>query len=71
VLLPFVLFLVLVIWALIDGEMYAKEAAIFGALWLALLLGTMFLPAFGIYLVVPMVLIDIYLLVKLVGNPTI
>jgi hypothetical protein len=68
---PFVLFLILVIWALIDGEMYLKEASIYGAIWLALLLGLFLMPGYGLWVVAPMCLVDIVLLIKLVGNPVI
>lgn len=67
----FVLFLILVIWALIQGDMYAKEALIYGAIWLACLLGLFLIPGYGIYFVIPMCLVDIYLLIKLVGNPSV
>lgn len=70
-LLPFVLFLVLAVWGLIDGELYAKEAAIYGALWVVCLLGLLFVPAYGLTFVVPACLIDVVLLVKLVGNPAV
>jgi hypothetical protein len=69
VLAPYVLFLILVIWALKDGEMYAKEALIYGAIWLACLVGLLFVVGYGLYFVVPMTLLDIFLLIKLVGNP--
>lgn len=70
-LVPFVLFVILVIWALVQTDLYAKEALILGSIWLVLLAGLLFLPFVGFYCVVPMVLIDIWLLVKLVGNPTV
>ena len=68
-LLPFVLCVILVIWALIDGDMYAKEALIYGAIWLGCLLGMLFIAGYGLYFVVPMCLVDIVLLIKNVGNP--
>lgn len=70
-LLPFLLFVILVVWALIDNDLYAKEAIILGCVWLALLLGLLLIPYAGFYCVVPMVLIDVWLLVKLVGNPSV
>jgi len=69
VLAPFVLFLIIVIWALIDGELYFKEASILGAIWLMSLLGLLFVAGYGIWFVVPITLVDIYLVVKLIGNP--
>lgn len=70
-LVPFALFLVLVIWALIDGEMYGKEAAIWGVVWLACLLGFFLVRDRGFYFVVPMCLVDAVLLIKLLGNPSV
>lgn len=68
---PFVLFVILVVWALVQNDMYPKEALILGAVWLLLLLGMVLIPYVGMYCIVPMVLIDIWLLVKLVGNPSV
>lgn len=71
VLTPFVLFVILVVWALVQNDMYPKEAIILGSVWLLLLLGLILIPNVGMYCIVPMVLIDIWLLVKLVGNPSV
>ncbi|MBI5705615.1 MAG: hypothetical protein HZC36_01345 [Armatimonadetes bacterium] len=68
---PFVLFVILVVWALVQNDLYPKEALILGSIWLLLLLGAFLLPGIGVYCIVPMVLIDIWLLVKLVGNPSV
>ena len=70
-LVPFVLFWILVIWALVQTDMYAKEAVILGFIWLVLAAGLVLLGTAGFYFVVPMVLIDIWLLVRLVGNPSV
>ena len=70
-LVPFVLFVILVVWALVQVDMYAKEAIILGIIWLGLLGGLLLLPNVGLYCVVPMALIDIWLLVRLVGNPSV
>jgi hypothetical protein len=69
-LVPFVLFLILVTWALISGDMYAKEALIWGAIWLVCLVGFFLVPGYGLYFVAPACLVDIILLIKLVGNPS-
>ncbi len=69
-LLPFVLLPILVIWGLIGVEIYAKEASIWGVLWAACFAAVLGIPGFGLYFVVPIVLVDIYLLLKMVGNPT-
>lgn len=70
-LMPFVLFLVLVIWGLIDGELYAKEALIYGSIWLVSLTCLFALPTYGLYFVVPACLVDIILVFKLIGNPSV
>ena len=70
-LVPFGLFLIIVTWALIDGEMYAKEALVLGAVWAACLAGLLLIPNYGLWFVPPVCLIDIYLVVKLIGNPQI
>jgi hypothetical protein len=49
--------------------MYAKEAIIYGSIWLVCLLALFLVPGYGLYFVVPMVLVDIILLINLVGNP--
>jgi hypothetical protein len=65
----FVLFLILVIWGAIDGEIYATECIILVLIWLLCLLGFLFVPTiFGIC-VAAIALVDIYLIIKLVGNP--
>jgi len=71
VLLPFLLLLVLVIWGLIDGDVYFKEAAIYGVLLLACLAVVLFVPNYGIAGLVPICFVDVYLLIKLVGNPSV
>lgn len=68
---PFPLFLILVIWALIQGDMYAKEAIIWGSICLACFLALFFIPVYGLYFIAPVYLIDIVLLIKLVGNPSV
>lgn len=68
--IPFVLFLILIIWGAFDGEVYWKEGIVYGLLFLISLLGWLLVPGYGLYFVVPVVLVDIVLLVKMVGNPT-
>ena len=68
-LLPFFLLVILVVWALIDGDLYAKEAAIYGGVGLICFVAFLLIPGFGVAGLVVVTLIDIYLLIKLVGNP--
>lgn len=71
--LPFILYAILVIWALVQGDLYPKEGAIHGLVWLACLAGFLFADlvrtGLGLWFVVPVCLADVYLLVKMVGNP--
>lgn len=67
-LFAFVLFWVVLIWGLYDGDLYAKEGIILGIIWIALLLGFIFLPTAMIGFIIAMILIDIYLVVKVFGG---
>lgn len=67
-LFAFVLFWVVLIWGLYDGDLYAKEGIILGILWIGLLLGFIFLPTAMIGFIIAMILIDIYLVVKVFGG---
>ena len=67
----FVLFLILVIPALRNGDMYAKEGIIYGSTFVVCLLGFLFIPGYRMWFVAPTSLIDIILLIKLVGNPSV
>jgi hypothetical protein len=66
--IPFFAFWVLLIWSLIDGDLYPKEGAIFVAVWAALLAGFLLLKIPMLWFVVPMVLLDIVLMVKVFGQ---
>ena len=63
-----VLFWVLLVWGLIDGDLYTREAVIFGLIWALLFAGTIALPMYLVWFVVPLVLLDIVLLAKVVGH---
>lgn len=66
--LPLILFWVIVVWGLIDGEIYATEGAIYIAIWLALLAGIVFYKPAEIGCIVGMIGLDIYLLFKVFGG---
>ena len=68
VLFAFVLFWILVVWGLRDCDVYPKEAAIYGAIWCALLAGFFLWPAGSIFFIVGMVLLDVVLLIKVLGQ---
>jgi hypothetical protein len=73
--LVFALFLVLIVWGLWDGELYAKEVAIYVAIFLVCATGFVLSLSHwtgGVYVsVAPIVLLTIYLLYRLVGNPSV
>lgn len=62
--LPFILLAILVVWGVIDGEIYAKEASILGLLWALCLIGFFTVTHLWPLFVVPVVLIDVWLLVR-------
>ena len=62
--LALILFWVIVIWGLIDGEIYAKEGAIYIAIWLALVAGVVLYKSADIGCIVGMFALDIYLLFR-------
>jgi hypothetical protein len=66
--LPFVAFVVLLGWGLYDGDIYPTQGAIFAGIWLAFLLGFLFLKVEPLWLVVPTVLLDIVLILKVFGH---
>ncbi len=63
-----VLFWILLVWGLIDGDLYAREAVVFGLIWALLLAGIIAFPTAFVWFVVPLVLLDIVLLFKVVGT---
>lgn len=67
-LMPFLLFWLLLIWSFLDGELYPKEAGIFVAIWLLLLLGFVLLKVAMLWFVVPTVALDIVLILKIFGK---
>jgi len=66
--LALILFWVIVVWGLVDGEIYAKEGAIYIAIWAVLLAGTLFFPSVMIGCLVGLIGLDIYLLFKVFGG---
>ena len=71
----YVLYAILVALAAKDGDMYWKEIACYAVVWVVLLAGFLvsnyYAVGFGFWFVVPTCLMDIYLVFKLIGNPTI
>ncbi|CAN1566508.1 hypothetical protein MCEMSE15_02957 [Fimbriimonadaceae bacterium] len=69
--LAFILFWILVIWGLVDGELYWQEAGWYTLAFVACILGFIFLAEYQIWFIVPIVLIDVVLIMKMMGNPRI
>jgi hypothetical protein len=71
----YVLYALLVGWAAKDGDLYAKEVAIYAGIWVVLLAGyivcNLNAPGLGFWFIVPTCMMDAYLVFKLIGNPTI
>ena len=65
---PFLVFWVLLGWGLYDGDLYPKEGAIVAAIWGVLLLIFLLLKVTLLWFVVPTVLLDIYLILKIFGQ---
>lgn len=66
--IPFFAFWVLLIWSLIDGDLNFKEGAWFVGTWGVLLAGFLLMKIPMLWFVVPMVLLDIVLMVKVFGQ---
>ena len=58
----------MLIWSLIDGDLYPKEGAIFAGIWVALLAGFLLLKIPMLWFAIPMVLLDVVLIVKIFGQ---
>lgn len=65
---PALLFWILLGWSLYDGDLYPKEGAIFVGIWVVLLLGFLLLKIALLWFVVPTVLLDIILILKIFGQ---
>jgi hypothetical protein len=71
-LVPFVVLLILLGWGLKEVDLYFKEAAMYGFLGLACLAGILVdYGDTGKYFVIPLCLVDAYLIFKMIGNPKI
>ena len=67
---PFVLLLILVVWGLKDEEIYGKEAVGYVLVGFACLAAVLTnVSGIGLYLLIPVCLMDIFLVFKLIGNP--
>ncbi len=67
-LIAFVLFWILLIWGLKEGDLYAKEGAILVFLWLVFLVGLVYFPPGQIICIIGSVILDVVLLMKVLGQ---
>ncbi len=67
-LVPFILFFLLLGWSLYDGDISPKEAAAYVTVWAAFLLLIFLFKSQSILVVVPTVILDIILIVKVFGG---
>ena len=65
---PFLLFWILLLWGLYDGDLYPKEGAIVVTIWGVLLLIFLVMKVSLLFFVVPTVLLDIFLILKVFGQ---
>lgn len=65
---PFLLFWVLLIWSLLDGDLTPQEATVYAIIWLVLLVCFLQFPSGVLWFVVPAVVIDIVLVIKVFGG---
>jgi len=65
---PFLVFWILLGWGLYDGDLYPKEGAILVGIWGVLLLAFLLLKVSLLWFVVPTVLLDIFLILKIFGQ---
>jgi len=65
---PFLVFVILLVWGLYDGDLYPKEGAILVGIWGVLLLVFCLLKIPSLWFVVPTVLLDIFLILKIFGQ---
>ena len=65
---PFLLFFLLLGWSLYDGDISPKEGGIFATIWVVILLLFVIFKGSIYWFVVPTVLLDIILIVKVFGQ---
>lgn len=67
-LVPALVFWLLLGWSLYDGDLPPKEAGVFAGIWVGLLLLFLVFKVFILWFVVPTVILDIILIVKVFGQ---
>ena len=65
---PFLLFWGLIGWSLYDGDLYPREGFTLIGIWVALLIIFLIFQVSFFWFVVPTVLLDIYLILKVFGR---
>ena len=67
-LLAYILFWILLIWGLRESDIYWQEGAILVTLWVVCLAGFVYLPSANIAFIIGSVLLDLWLLMKTLGQ---
>jgi len=63
-----VLFWLLIIWSLYDGDLSIRESSIFVALWAVILVGGYLMKISPYWIIIPTVILDIILIIKIFGS---
>ena len=66
--LPIIVFCVLLIRGLKDGDLYPKEGLAYGGILVVLLLGMLLLQPWALWFMAAMALLDVVLVVKIFGQ---
>lgn len=66
--LPVIVFWILLGWGLYDGDLYPREGIVFVTIWIVLLLGFLLFRVALLWFVVPTVLLDVILILKIFGQ---
>ena len=64
----FIVFWVLLVWSIYDGDLDMREASIFVALWAALMVCPLVSPSLVILSIVGQALLDVVLVLKIFGT---
>jgi hypothetical protein len=66
--IPLLVFWLLLVWSFFDGDLYPAEAGAFALVWFVLLTCFIFLQISPFWFVVPTVLLDVILILKIFGS---
>lgn len=66
--IPFLVFWILIIWSFFDGDLHPTEAGACVLVWFVLLVGFIFLQISPLWFVLPTVVLDVILILKIFGS---